>query len=131
MQFSHKIKSFAVGAVGFACFAGSVFYPPVAQAFPFQKNAQSFTSYLNSQAKWRDGMKRVFSNVYDCKFREVGDSSSNPGEQYAMCTGYMTVYSPQGVKVCLVNDLRFEQKMVPEVERRYIRTYGLRDCVWK
>ena len=134
MQYLHNIKGFAVGAVGFACFAGSVFYPPVAQAFPFQKNEQSFTSYLNSQVKWKDRMRRVFSNVYDCKFQDPGQGPPEGAwfnDQLALCNGYMTTYSPQGVKVCFVQGIEWSQEMFPTRQNSSLRTRYVSNCVWK
>jgi hypothetical protein len=48
MQFSHKIKGFAVGAFGFACFAGSVLYSPLAYAQTYRIFANDTGGFGNA-----------------------------------------------------------------------------------
>lgn len=129
MQFSHKIKSFAVGAVGFACLAGSVFYSGVANAYPFQKNSQSFTSWLNSRT-WTDGDERVYSNLRNCIFERVTYThSDNSVYETATCTGYMNISSPQGVKSCKIRRLRYSRQMQPTLLKHELEQSG-QDCRW-
>jgi hypothetical protein len=108
MQFPHKIKGFAVGAVGFACLAGVVYYSPVAYAFPFQSNPQSFQNYMNSR-KWNDGIRKEYSNFHKCVFgtTDPGIMELAPGVVFeeANCQGYVKRYTPQGVQVCRVGVL--------------------------
>lgn len=104
MSLSRKL----IGLIGFVALTQSIAYPEVANAFPFKPNPQSFASYL-SAIPWDDGLKRVFSNFYNCQIERRVWKNQNYGgydtpvdviDDIALCNGYVNVYYPHGIRSC-------------------------------
>jgi hypothetical protein len=67
-------------------FAVSVISAAPAVALPFKTTPSSFTSYLNSLS-WKDGKRRVFSGIGNCKTIEED-------WMYACQIAYVTIFDP-------------------------------------
>lgn len=90
---------------------GATFMIQSANALPFNKNVQSFTSWFN-QLKWSDGTKRVFFNLSQCKYHFYDYNKPDipaflrdtpKSEEYRCTYGFVRVYDPRGVQICKLN----------------------------
>ncbi len=91
---------------------GATFMIQSANALPFNKNVQSFTSWFN-QRKWSDGTKRVFFNLSQCSYRLYDYNKPDipplwrdvpKSEEYRCQYGFVRVYDPRGVQICKLNN---------------------------
>ena len=106
-------------------------------ALPFKSNAAAFESYANTRT-WTDGNQRVFSQFYNCSFYGIHKGSSGDSEyDSATCGGgYVSIYSPQGMKVCELRSpgIQYERVLMQEGRRvngRGKLYYGVQNCVMR
>jgi len=95
---------------------------PLAIAYPFNPNPDSFASYLNSMS-WDDGSRNYFQNLHNClaidKDKTLADSFrswNNPliqtptYQSYLCMGGFVTITDPQGSKTCKVSSVAWDGK---------------------
>jgi hypothetical protein len=82
------MKRFPLISIFFLSFA--LVAPQRAQALPFYQTPESMAQYFNTLS-WQSGDKLYFQNLHNC----FGDSKG-----YICNSGYVTVRSPKGTKVC-------------------------------
>jgi hypothetical protein len=108
-----------------------------ALALPFKSNVAAFETYANTRT-WTDGNQRVFSQLYNCSFRgrhkSVYSGLENEYDSARCANGYLTVYSPQGTKVCELKypGLQYERVLMDDgvpVNREGKIYFGVQNCV--
>ena len=76
-------------------------YSPLAKAFPFRKDPESFTAYMNTR-QWRDGSKVTFMNLHGCKdvsVQELRRFNIDLPPFYFCSGGFVRIQNPMGSKV--------------------------------
>jgi hypothetical protein len=120
---NRPVLTFLSLGVGLFCLCSSAF------ALPFNSNASAFEKYVNS-INWRDGNKRVFSQLNTCFFGGRSTYPIREQKEYiydvAYCEfGYIMTSSPTGNKTC---ELTEGSNAI-----RYVKDYesGKTDWTWK
>lgn len=126
----------------FCCVSSSIAFFSIsdsALALPFKSNAAAFESYASTRT-WYDGNQRVFSQFYNCSFpgryKKVYSGLVNEYDKAFCGGGYVSIYSPQGTKVCKLSSrgVEYERVLIDDgvpVSRNGKLYFGIQDCVMR
>jgi len=71
-------------------------------ALPFNPDPQSLQNYMNA-VRWSDGSTAKFQNLGGCSFSHA-DGVSNYFDAGVCTTGFVTISSPMGTRICTVTN---------------------------